>query len=565
MDFHKNANSHHNDFLSKLKQGTLYWVAGIAMLFAGIPALAVDVTLAWDPSPDASVAGYTVRYGTNSAMRYGTNSGDYSDFVLAFGGDTTATVPGLIGGATYYFAVSAFTLTGLESDPSEEIGYTVPGGGPMGNQPTMDSINSVTISEDAAQQSISLSGITAGAGGILNLPGIGVTATSSNPSLIPHPSVTYASPSTIGLLRFTPLRDASGTAAITVTVNNFRTLENSFSRTFTVTVNAVNDSPTLSPVSDRIIAISSEAQIVSLAGITSGAENEAQMLTISAKSANPGLVPNPLVQYTSGTSFGSLIFEPIPGASGIAAITVTVHDGQPQNNAISRTFNVVVGNPASIGIYLEAETGSVSLPMQTGTNPNASNTRYVSTPTANDGALSLQVSIPEAGDYHIWCRVNSPSSGTDSFFVSVDGGVEEIYGTAQNKWSSAWQWTKINSDNGLSGAPRTFTLSQGLHSLDFRGREAGTLLDAIYITNDKNFAPAEATRLSVASVSVPTRGMQITFPASLGAGYDLQASEDLVVWTSIWTSPVATANRILGFLDIAQPVSGKRFYRLQAR
>jgi hypothetical protein len=72
----------------------------------------------------------------------------------------------------------------------------------------------VTIQPPTGMPFIPLTGISSGPGApqILN-----VTATSSNPALIPTPSVTYSSPSGTGLLTYTALPNHSGTAVITVT------------------------------------------------------------------------------------------------------------------------------------------------------------------------------------------------------------------------------------------------------------------------------------------------------------------------------------------------------------
>lgn len=75
------------------------------------------VTLAWDPSPDASVAGY--------AIHYGTTSGEYSGRVEV-GNVTSATVSNLTEGTTYYFVATAYTPEGVESLPSNEVSYAVP-------------------------------------------------------------------------------------------------------------------------------------------------------------------------------------------------------------------------------------------------------------------------------------------------------------------------------------------------------------------------------------------------------------------------------------------------------
>ena len=47
-----------------------------------------------------------------------------------------------------------------------------------------------------------------------------VTASSSNPALIPNPTVTYTSPNATGSLAYTPVANTSGSAVITVTVSD---------------------------------------------------------------------------------------------------------------------------------------------------------------------------------------------------------------------------------------------------------------------------------------------------------------------------------------------------------
>lgn len=81
---------------------------------------AVSVTLAWNPSPDSSVTGYHVYYGTASHSYTG---------MVAVGVSATATVSGLTEGTTYYFAVTAIDSLGLESGYSNEIQYSVPATG----------------------------------------------------------------------------------------------------------------------------------------------------------------------------------------------------------------------------------------------------------------------------------------------------------------------------------------------------------------------------------------------------------------------------------------------------
>ena len=101
----------------------------------------VSLTLAWDPSADTSVAGYRLYEGAESQV--------YTN-VLDIGGATAATVQSLIPGTTYYFAVTAYDDTGLESAFSGEISYTVPTSAP---QPPMLQVG-VSIAQQTGNEVI---------------------------------------------------------------------------------------------------------------------------------------------------------------------------------------------------------------------------------------------------------------------------------------------------------------------------------------------------------------------------------------------------------------------------
>ncbi|HXI49999.1 MAG TPA: Ig-like domain-containing protein, partial [Candidatus Saccharimonadales bacterium] len=473
----------------------------VILLGPGLPA-AFGVTLAWNASTDTSVTAY--------ALHYGTVSGKLTTTVEA-GKATTASVTSLSPGSTYYFNVVARNGAGLESMPSSEVSYTVPGTPTPNRPPTLNAIGNLTVGEDAPAQTVALSGI--GSGSSTESQTLTVTASSSNTGLIPTPSLSYSSPNATGTLTFTPAPNASGTATLSVTVNDGQAQSNTITRSFTVTVSAVNDPPTLNALSNLSLNTTAGPQTVALSGIGSGAANESQTLVVTASQNNPSLLTGLSVSYTSPAATGTLAFTPVAGATGTATITVSANDGGASNNVVSRSFTVTVSTNTSRTLFLEAESGTLTAPMVMSSDAQASNGQRVSSPTAEAGSLDLALNITQAGDYYAWCRVLSSDAGNDSFYVSLDGGVADVFDTLTN-YSSAWQWVQLKGRT--LGTPRVLTLSQGTHHLVFKCREAQTLLDAIYLSTDRNFVPA---------------GASANQPPTLNALSNLTLSEDALAQT----------------------------------
>ena len=104
-----------------------------------------------------------------------------------------------------------------------------------------------------------------------------------------------------------------------------------FTETVSITINPVNEEPTLNALSDININEDDPEQVIKLTSISAGI-GEAQELRVTAISSNTNLIPNPTTDYTSPNSTGSLIFTPVPGENGTASITVTLEDAGLDNN-----------------------------------------------------------------------------------------------------------------------------------------------------------------------------------------------------------------------------------------
>jgi len=238
---------------------------------------------------------------------------------------------------------------GSDTSPPQTFNITI---SPVNDPPTLNPIGDRAVDEDAGQQTVLLTGI--GTGAANETQTLTVTASSSNPSLIPTPAISYTSPNASGVLQFTPVADQFGSATITVSVTD------GLSQTvciFQVTVDAINDPPTLDPIANRVLDRDAGPQTVALTGVGTGAANETQTLAIMASSSDPSLIPEPAVAYASPSVTGTLAFTPTTIGIGQATIVVTVTDGLSQT---VRSFQVMV-NPRGTLAYIASGAGGLQI------------------------------------------------------------------------------------------------------------------------------------------------------------------------------------------------------------
>jgi len=167
-----------------------------------------NVTLAWNPSQATGIVGYNVYSG--AASKSYTN-------MFSVGNVTNTSAAGLRSGATYYFSVTAVDSAGLESPHSNEISYSVPTNNPpvvSNTPPTISSIANQTINVNTG------TGPLAFMIGDAQTPAnnLTVSASSSNPALVPAGNISLSGNGTVCTIAVTPAAGQTGTATIAVTV-----------------------------------------------------------------------------------------------------------------------------------------------------------------------------------------------------------------------------------------------------------------------------------------------------------------------------------------------------------
>lgn len=134
-----------------------------------------------------------------------------------------------------------------------------------------------------------------------------------------------------GTLTFTPSPNASGTATVTIRLQDDGGTANggvnsTASETFTITVQPVNDAPSFSLGMPPITYEDSGARTFPgwVSGVSTGPSNESgQVLSITVTTNKPELFSaQPMVDLLTG----DLTFTPAPDAFGVASLTVTLFD-----------------------------------------------------------------------------------------------------------------------------------------------------------------------------------------------------------------------------------------------
>jgi hypothetical protein len=218
---------------------------------------------------------------------------------------------------------------------------------PVDDAPTLDAIaDPAPRNEDSAAFSVNLPGISAGGGE----EGLGQTVTvravSSNPALLPDPVIRYTPPGKAGTLVYQPVPNVSGSATVTVTVDDGNS---SFSREFTVRIQPVNDAPRFVKGGGQTVPFNSGTRRVEgwATAISPGPVDEAaQSLGFLVTHSNTALFSAPPALSADGT----LTFTPAAGRSGRSVVTVRLTDngGVASDGADTsepQTFTVTVADP----------------------------------------------------------------------------------------------------------------------------------------------------------------------------------------------------------------------------
>lgn len=226
-----------------------------------------------------------------------------------------------------------------------------------------------------------------------------------------------------------------------------------------------NHLPTINPVDTKYWLMGQNDKYeINLSGISDG-DSFSQNLSMEVVSSNPDLIPNPVLNYSDGSSDATLLVHPNENQSGIATITVRLQDdgGQDNNGFFSKhemSFdvyvlpyvnkkpvidsipdqNVILGSGEQVvtltGIN-DGNDGSQQITIRdTRSNNNVlknvkieynqgdSTAKYIYTPRTK-GSLTVSLTLTDGGDRYL----GGENETTVHFNINVQGktGVENLF------------------------------------------------------------------------------------------------------------------------------------------
>jgi hypothetical protein len=159
--------------------------------------------------------------------------------------------------------------------------------------------------------------------------------TSSNPTLVPEGNVRIDRTQAVHTLSITPAANQSGRSQVELLATDGAM---SVTQSFSVLVNSVNDSPTISRIADQAIGESTAAPPIAFT--IGDVETPCASLTVNVSSSDTALLPRESIRLAGNGALRTLTLNPLPGRSGSLAVTVSVSDGDA---VTSQQFQLVIG------------------------------------------------------------------------------------------------------------------------------------------------------------------------------------------------------------------------------
>ncbi|MBY0555481.1 tandem-95 repeat protein, partial [bacterium] len=259
----------------------------------------------------------------------------------------TGTIPNCIATITPVASVNGATTIAITADDggtpnlqdTQSFVLTVT---PFNDPPVMDPISSVSTPEDVSTLvNFTVDDID----NVLNCS-TSIVATTNNAALVPVVNVVFGGTIPNCTATITPLANANGTVDLTFTVSDGGVPVKTDAQTFTLTVNAVNDAPTITGIANQ--TVNEDTATGSLAFTIGDIETGGALTcagSVVGSSSNTTIIPNGNIVVTGVAPNCSVVVTPALNQNGgPVTVTLTVTDsGTPlPTQSANTTFDITV-------------------------------------------------------------------------------------------------------------------------------------------------------------------------------------------------------------------------------
>jgi hypothetical protein len=189
--------------------------------------------------------------------------------------------------------------------------------GAVNSPPTISSMSNVSIDEDTITPALAFAIDDPDT----DVASLTMTATSSNPALVPVNQIVFGGTGASRTATVTPLPDANGTSTITLTVSD-GTL--TASTTFTLTVREINDPPKVTPFGNLTTV---ENTPITIPLIIADVDSDDDAIMVMPQSQTPSIVSSDGVVISGSGVNRKMTVTPVPDKTGTAIVTLWVSDG----------------------------------------------------------------------------------------------------------------------------------------------------------------------------------------------------------------------------------------------
>ncbi len=374
-----------------------------------------------------------------------------------------------------------------------------------------------------------------------------VTASSSNPSVVPDGNILLGGSGADRTITITPAADQNGIVTITVIVSDGLLTT---SNTFDLTVTAVNDAPTISDIPDTTTAIDSPT--VPLSFTIGDAETAAVDLLITGSSSDQALIPNANIVFGGSGASRTVVVTPVGGFSGSATITVTVSDG---DLTASDLFTVVVSGTNTAPTISDipdtttpedTPVGPIAFTIGDGQTPAAdlildiTSTNPALIPTANivlggsgaDRTLTITPLENQSGSTEITITVFDGSlTASDTFILTV---------TSVNDLPTITPISDLTIDEDNETGPLAFTIGDVETAASFL-TVTGTSSNPLVVPNANILFGGSGSSRTVTVTPAANQYGTVTITINVSDGTDVSSETFVLTINSVNDAPTITS------------------------